>query len=387
MRREKAKDKFKVFFNYTTNAGVSYYRMINFAKFMSREKNVEVAYTKYDPNNKGIVEWEQEIDSPKQEQICKDMFMLHQNADVAIWQMVHSGLSLDMFYQTRDMWDNKKPLLMDIDDYVHAINPESAGFSAYHNNSDLEYFAELQMKNANHLIVSTDWLAEKYKDLCPCVTVIPNAIDFEIWDQLEDHRKPGRIRIGWAGGQPHEKDLKVLTKVIPVILAKYKNVDFMFLGHFPDYLETGERVHHIQKWYSIYDYPKEISKLGIDIGVAPLRDNQFNRAKSNLRFLEYSALGIPTVASPVEPFNKNFLGLQALEADEWIDKLSLLIENEDYRLKMGRGAKAFVKLKFNAKDTAKMYLKVLKDICAGKKPINKLKYDIKDGQVFGSVTT
>lgn len=376
---------FKVFFNHTTNSGVGYYRMINFAKFMRRQKNVEVAYSKYDPNQKTIVDWEQKIDTDSQDQICKDIHMLMENSDISVWQMVHHGLSLDMFYQSREKWNNKKPLLMEIDDYIHAINPESAGYSAYHNNSELEYLAELQMKNANHLIVSTQWLADKYKDFCPCVTVIPNAIDFEIWGQLKDYRKPGRVRIGWAGGQPHEKDLRVLKFVIPIILDKYKHVDFMFLGHLPFDIKTERRVRHVMKWYSIYDYPKELAKLGFDIGVAPLRDNQFNRAKSNLRFLEYSALGIPTVASPVEPFKKDFVGLNATEVTEWVEKLSLLIEQEDYRLKLGRSAYNYVKENFNAEKVALKYLDVLKEICAGKRPINRIVYEIKDGQVFGKV--
>ena len=42
-------------------------------------------------------------------------------------------------------------------------------------------------------------------------------------------------------------------------------------------------------------------------GLAPLEDTPFNRAKSDLKFLEYSALGLPTVASRVTPY----LGIDA----------------------------------------------------------------------------
>jgi len=376
---------FKVFFNHTTNSGIGYYRMINFAKYMRRQENVEVAYSKFDPAQKNIVEWEQKLDTGSQDKICKDIYMLMEKSDISVWQMLHTGLSIDLFYQSREKWNNQKPILMEIDDYVHGINPESAGHSAYHNNSELEYLTELQMKNANHLIVSTDWLAEKYKAFCPCITVIPNAIDFEIWDQVKDHRQPGRVRIGWAGGQPHEKDLKIMKYVIPIILDKYKNVDFMFLGHLPDDIKTTRRIRHVSNWYNIYDYPGEMSKLGFDIGVAPLRDNQFNRAKSNLRFLEYSALGIPTVASPVEPFKKDFLGLNALEVDDWVQKLSLLIENEDYRTRMGRGAHDYVKLNWNAEKIALKYLETLRGIKDGKLPINRVVHEIKGGEIFGRV--
>jgi glycosyltransferase involved in cell wall biosynthesis len=351
--------------------------MINFAKYMRKQKGVEVAYSDFKPNEKNIVKWEQEFDSDKQDKIIADIDMLLANSDVSVWQMVHTGLSLAMFNRCRDMLNKKKPVLMEIDDYVHAVNPESAGYSAYHNNSDLEYYAEMQMRNANLLIASTQWLADKYKSFCPCVEVIPNSIDFEIWDPLVNHTRDGKVRIGWAGGQPHEKDLKILERVIPVILGKYKQAEFMFMGFKPDSIPTSRRVRHVSAWHNIYDYPKEMSKLGFDIGVAPLRDNLFNRAKSNLRYLEYSALKIPTVASPVEPFKHDFTGLHALEVDDWVKQLSDLIEHKEKRHNMGIEAYHNVRKLFNAEKTASKYTNLLKSIVEGKREINMMIYEDK----------
>jgi hypothetical protein len=47
------------------------------------------------------------------------------------------------------------------------------------------------------------------------------------------------------------------------------------------------------------------SRQECDIWVAPLQDNLFNRCKSSLKFLEYSALGVPGVFSQLDPYERS----------------------------------------------------------------------------------
>jgi len=364
---------FKIFFNWTANAGVTYYRMLNFEKYMKREAGISVASSKYKPLSQGIADWEMWLlDDKKRDQVISDMDNLMSIADISVWQMCHLDLSLPLFLAYRKKHDKVKPVLMDIDDYVFGVNPENIGFDSYYPNSNLEYFAEMQLRNANFVITSTPWLKENLKKYNPCIECIPNAIDFEIWDKVQNYQKEGRVRIGWSGGQAHYEDLKIMMRVMPVILAKYKHVDFVYMGGMPDYMQTGRRIIHVNKWYSMYEYPKQFAKLGIDIGIAPLRDNLFNRAKSNLRYLEYSALKVPTIASPVEPFkNEHFKGYYALEADEWIAMLSRLIEDEYERKRIGQESYEIVKKYYNVENIARNYLSLLIKITKGEIKINK----------------
>ena len=386
MRESRPEDFFKVFFNWTMNAGVTYYRMMNFAKFMRRQAKTQIAYSNFKATEQSTVEWEQILEEGGDQlsNVIKQMDTLMDINDISVWQVAHSKVSYSLYRAYRHKFDKKKPILIEADDYFFGVNPENAASMAYYSNSDLEYFAEMQMRNANALIVSTDYLKEKYSKFNECIEVIPNAIDFEIWDAVKDNRKQGRVRIGFAGGSAHYYDLKVMAKVIPIILKKHKNVDFVFFGHMPDYINTARKIRHHSKWMGILDYPGELASLGIDIGVAPLRDNQFNRAKSNLRWLEYSALKIPTVASPVGPFkeciNPGMDGLFALEVDEWVAQLSYLIKEKSERYRMGKSAYNRVKEHYNAEKVSKDYLNVLEAFAKGKKPVKATQYD--DGETL-----
>ncbi|MBU0762801.1 MAG: glycosyltransferase, partial [Candidatus Altiarchaeota archaeon] len=111
----------------------------------------------------------------------------------------------------------------------------------------------------------------------------------------------------------------------------------------------------LRKWYPIDEYPQRVKDLNIDIALAPLRDSDFNRAKSNLRWLEYSALKIPTVASNVEPFRcieDQKTGLLVTEPGEWENAISELIEDQSKRKMIGENAYHEVKKNFNVEKIA-----------------------------------
>jgi glycosyltransferase involved in cell wall biosynthesis len=101
-----------------------------------------------------------------------------------------------------------------------------------------------------------------------------------------------------------------------------------------------------------------------DIGLAPLEDNNFNRGKSNLRWLEYSALKIPTIASPLPDFKRVITGkngLLANDLDDWKMHLRALLDNEGLRRQMGREAYKSVRDQFNVTKTANLYRHILKE--------------------------
>jgi glycosyltransferase involved in cell wall biosynthesis len=102
-----------------------------------------------------------------------------------------------------------------------------------------------------------------------------------------------------------------------------------------------KRLHHYE-WMSHWDYPG--FTMTFDIGLAPAEDTDFFRAKSQLRFYEYGAVGIPVLGHPVtyDEIDEGVTGFVPSSPSEWYDRLSLLIRDHDRRLSMGSHAHSYV---------------------------------------------
>ena len=89
-------------------------------------------------------------------------------------------------------------------------------------------------------------------------------------------------------------------------------------------------------------YPDTLRAARFDIGLSPLADDAFNAAKSNVKWLEYSACAVATVASPVHPYRASIVhgetGLLASTPDEWYDALALLVHDAARRRRLAAAA-------------------------------------------------
>ncbi|HET9650657.1 MAG TPA: glycosyltransferase [Usitatibacter sp.] len=165
----------------------------------------------------------------------------------------------------------------------------------------------------DRLVVTTPELADAYGRGID-VHVIPNAIDGEAWSGFENRPRGGeRARIGWAGARQHLDDLQVIERVVA---ETHREVDWVFLGMCPPSLRRYAAEFH--EMVPVARYPAKLASLGLDAAVAPLADHPFNRAKSDLKVLEYGVLGIPVIASAVGAYRETPAWLVG-GFDEWID--------------------------------------------------------------------
>lgn len=259
--------------------------------------------------------------------------------DVFIAQRTNLPQATNMFQRLAS--SDEVATLFEIDDLLTQVHPSNPG--AWTHYSKAENLTPLcdNMRAAQGLVVSTQFLGEQLAEYNDNVFHFPNYIDGSILD-LE--REPNeRLTIGWAGGSSHRIDLERVAYPLRKVLQRHPDVAMRFLGD--DYSRAVGVPAKQREWdpwkHSVLDY---IKALNFDIGVAPLHPMPFNRAKSHLKTLEYAARGIPVVASKYGPYadfvRHGETGFLAQYDREWQEYLTVLIEDDGLRVKMGEAAKA-----------------------------------------------
>ena len=163
----------------------------------------------------------------------------------------------------------------------------------------------------DEVTVTNKFMRDYYREKCNKqeVTVIPNFIPrwwmgnhynlSKISNNFSLNRKHPRIL--YAGSGAHfDVDNKTNQRddfehVVDTIIKTRHKYKWVFMGAFPlrlrPYIENGDIEFH--NWQRFYDYPKKIDDLNVQMLVAPLQDNNFNRSKSDLKYIEACCYGLP----------------------------------------------------------------------------------------------
>lgn len=360
----------------TTVSGVSYYRMASFAWSMRRWPRVQTHVWPYRAGETVQNPWQVDMQDNEPRVPVKSLNAvltirqyldwLCETSDVIVWQALDFPHSLEIWEDLR--LRHQKPFLMEIDDYVTDIPVGNEAFDQYRPGSTRYRVVMEQMHKSDALIVSTPYLAKQYAEINDHIYVMPNSIDFKEWSVTQRTKRSERIRIGWIGGGTHSADLEMIRPIIENLIQKYENVWFYCIHGVPNSFKEMPKVYWTHKWANINLYPRFLASFKFDIGVAPLVDNNFNRGKSNLRWLEYSALRIPTVASALPDFTRVIVDGKNGCIEDWQKNLEELIENESYRKELGQNAYLTVRDQFNISKTSTAYMRLLKGISNGDFP-------------------
>lgn len=376
----------RIWFGPTQLTGTIYYRVLGFAEKMDKMGLIQAAYehAPWDQIDDRTASWQKRI---RNKVVLNQLENILRVAHASVWQIVLSRDVLAFLRCAKDLangeWykatGERKAFITEIDDNIFDIPSGNVAAHPYQPNSEAEWVAQKQIEMSDALICSTQFLLDKMKGMFPDkpAYLVPNSLDFDIWDKLtfQDGGLPpkpeGTIRIGYTGCSNHRKDLEMIREPMSAILKEFPNVQFFitpqpipggfFMG-WPGVPNMG----FVAKWVQIDQYPMFLKSWDLDIGVAPLQDNDFNRSKSNLRWLEYSAIHIPTVASRVYPFKNSIRhgedGYVCNSSQQWYDVLRTLILDAQKRKQVGEAAYARVKSDFNMDKTARRYAEILKEI-------------------------
>lgn len=230
--------------------------------------------------------------------------MARLDPDVLVYQRQITDQAVEHMQSARRIL--KKPTVFELDDYL----PNLPIKSAYRENMpprDILKSLRRSLKYVDRFVVSTYPLAEAFSGLHPDIQVVENCLPVAWWGgDLESLRRQSeKPRVGWAGGMGgHTGDLELVEAVVQELADE---VEWVFFGMCPDKLRPFVAEVH-EGGIEISRYPRKLASLNLDLAIAPLEDNLFNRCKSNLRLLEYGgACGYPVVCSDVEPYRAHGL--------------------------------------------------------------------------------
>ncbi len=186
------------------------------------------------------------------------------------------------------------PIVYDTDDSFFTISPDHPAGSYIR--STLPY-VQWMLREADLITVSTPHLkADLSRRTRRPVVVVPNLVDTSLFrsGRVGDL---GSVRILVAGTRTHLKDWQLVVSALTKVLAKRPEVSVVFYGGLPEGLLAGPRVFHIPFQEKYQDYADTLTSTEADLALVPLLDTEFNRAKSNIKWLEYSAIGMPAIFS------------------------------------------------------------------------------------------
>jgi glycosyltransferase involved in cell wall biosynthesis len=204
------------------------------------------------------------------------------------------------------------------------------------------------------VIASTEPLKDRLLSFNKRVVVVPNAIDERLFGESSSFCFPHRNTIGYMGTPTHQDDLALVLQALRAVSREIpfeleiagglaeRRARSLFWRFSPRLLDTAE--------YSEYplfvDWMRE--HMHWDLAIAPLEETEFNDCKSDMKFLDYSALGIPAIYSNVPAYSNTVKHMETgylapNTTDGWTEALSFMLSNSEQRHDIGQAAQKYVR--------------------------------------------
>jgi glycosyltransferase involved in cell wall biosynthesis len=245
------------------------------------------------------------------------------------------------------------------------------------------------LRQADGIMVATSALRERLSGYNRNIVVVPNALDERLIGSVRDARgigaaalsgprgiarmkallrrvlnrtpsdsvvSPRRIVVGYMGTRSHDVDLLMVQPALLEVWRRHRDqLEFQMVGVLA-HQETREKLGELPVrfvvpppggWEYLRFMPWFTGQLRWDIAIAPLQDSPFSRCKSDIKFLDYSALGaagiysrVPAYASTVRHLKTGWLAKN--EPSAWAEALERLLADATLRAQIAANASEYL---------------------------------------------
>lgn len=254
-----------------------------------------------------------------------------QGADVVVLQLPKT---VEMLQCTRILQAQGVAVVVEMDDLLSAVPFGYPGHTMLVRKGMGRRALECA-READFVTASTPLLMQEYAPRGRGA-VVPNAIPRRIAELPPAYdRNPEIVTIGWPGSiAGHPYDLQEMGSGLQQALdATRGRSRFMILGQKGDVrqrLALADEPDEVSWIPDVDRYTHAVGEL-FDVGVAPLREDRFNTAKSWLKALEFAARGVYFVRSPSAEYERLGLGMRAKSPRDWAKWLTMGIQDAERR--------------------------------------------------------
>jgi GT2 family glycosyltransferase len=207
---------------------------------------------------------------------------------------------------------------------------------------------------SNVVTVSTNALKTKIEKYKSNIDVRPNRLYRDLWlrNSDESYNKNYVMEIIYMGTLTHVNDIKLIIPALRRISEKYgSKVKISTIGVSPGLAQYEFiNVIDIPSWaggnyIAFVDWMKSLGRF--HIGIAPLVDDDFNYSKSDIKYLDYTALGAVTISSCVEAYKNSIISMEngilvQNNTEDWFSAMEKLIDDSEFREKLYSKALEFL---------------------------------------------
>lgn len=218
---------------------------------------------------------------------------------------------------------------------------------------------------ANQVWAFSDVLKKKLQAVQPNIVVPPAIASLETIDELrQELRRPSSVgprrTIGYAASLLHSTDVDSVAPVLKRLLSEFKDLHIELVGVRCEALLDHPRVQHFPALPSIKEYYRFVLSRHWDVGIAPLLRSPSNDAKTDNKYREYAAVGIPAVYSDAPSYWRSVIdgynGIIANTADDWLEGLTRLLTDDNYAKRLCTNAADDVESRYGIENVSRKYL-------------------------------
>ncbi len=254
-------------------------------------------------------------------------------------------------------------LIFDFDDAIWQQNVSEA-------NKNLSFLKNADktgtiIKLSDLIFAGNQYLADYAAQFNQQIVIVPTTIDTSIYLPRDNSVQKKQVCIGWSGSFSTIQHFALAIPALKRVSEKFGTaVVFKIIG------DSNYYCKELETKGVAWKAATELEDLSeIDIGIMPLPDDEWAKGKCGLKGLQYMALGIPTLMSPVgvntDIIQHGINGYVPDTEDEWVEILSSLINNREERIRIGDAGRKTVVDKYSVEAWKGKYLEYFNRLTAG----------------------